>query len=43
MPRQAILEQLAHELPTALDHITPQGRLPTDDELTAHAGPYAGA
>ena len=38
MPRQAILQQLAHELPTAMDQITPQGRLPTDDELAAPAG-----
>ena len=37
MPQQALLEQLAHELPSAMNHITPQGRLPTDDELTPTA------
>ena len=35
LSRQALLDQLAHELPTAVDHITPQGRLPTDEELAA--------
>lgn len=35
MPRQALLEQLSQELPAAVDHITPQGRLPTDEELAA--------
>ena len=37
MPQQALLEQLARELPTAMDHATPHGRLPTDDELAATA------
>lgn len=37
LPQQTLLEQLAHELPAAMDHFTPQGRLPTDDEVTANA------
>lgn len=38
MPQQALLEQLARELPAAMDHVTPQGRLPTDEELSAPGG-----
>ncbi len=37
LSRSALLEQLAHELPTAVDHITPAGRLPTDAELVGGA------
>jgi uncharacterized protein YidB (DUF937 family) len=35
LPQQTLLEQLARELPAAIDHVTPQGRLPTDAELGA--------
>jgi uncharacterized protein YidB (DUF937 family) len=35
LPQQTLLEQLARELPAAIDHVTPQGRLPTDAELAA--------
>jgi uncharacterized protein YidB (DUF937 family) len=33
MPRGQMLSELSNELPGALDHATPQGRLPTDDEF----------
>jgi uncharacterized protein YidB (DUF937 family) len=34
MPRQQLLNDLAHELPQAINEATPQGRLPeSDDEL----------
>lgn len=33
MPKQQLLTQLAQELPTAIDHLSPQGRLPTDAEI----------
>jgi uncharacterized protein YidB (DUF937 family) len=36
MPRDQLLSELSNELPEAVDHITPQGRLPDDDEITAH-------
>jgi uncharacterized protein YidB (DUF937 family) len=35
MPREALLSELATELPEAVSHITPNGRLPTDEELAA--------
>jgi uncharacterized protein YidB (DUF937 family) len=38
LPRQTLLEQLAHELPQAVDHVTPKGRLPTEEELAASLG-----
>jgi uncharacterized protein YidB (DUF937 family) len=33
LPRQNLLQQLAQELPAAMDHVTPNGRLPTEQEL----------
>jgi uncharacterized protein YidB (DUF937 family) len=33
LSRDELLQQLAQELPHAVDAATPQGRLPTDDEL----------
>jgi uncharacterized protein YidB (DUF937 family) len=33
MPRGQMLSELSNELPGALDHATPQGRLPNDDEF----------
>jgi uncharacterized protein YidB (DUF937 family) len=33
LPRDELLAQLADELPDAVNHATPAGRLPTDDEL----------
>lgn len=33
LSRDELLQQLARELPHAIDAATPQGRLPTDDEL----------
>ena len=33
MPRDALLNELAHVLPQAVDEATPQGRLPNDEEL----------
>lgn len=34
VPRQQLLSQLADELPDAVDQLTPQGRMPTEEELT---------
>jgi len=34
MPRQQLLEGLSGELPRAIDKLTPDGRLPTDEELS---------
>jgi uncharacterized protein YidB (DUF937 family) len=36
VPREHLLQELSQELPAAVDHITPNGRLPTDAELAAH-------
>lgn len=33
MPRQQLLSELSEELPDAVDQLTPQGRLPDDDEI----------
>jgi uncharacterized protein YidB (DUF937 family) len=33
MPRDALLAELAHLLPQAVDEVTPEGRPPTDEEL----------
>jgi uncharacterized protein YidB (DUF937 family) len=33
MPRQQLLSELSNELPSALDHATPQGQIPDDAEL----------
>lgn len=35
LPRQTLLAQLAQELPEAIDHVTPDGRLPTEEELAS--------
>jgi uncharacterized protein YidB (DUF937 family) len=35
LQRQTLLQQLADELPAAVDRLTPQGRLPTEAELAA--------
>ncbi len=34
MPREKLLDGLSGELPQAIDKLTPDGRLPTDDELS---------
>lgn len=34
VPRQQLLTQIADELPDAVDQLTPEGRLPTEEELT---------
>jgi uncharacterized protein YidB (DUF937 family) len=34
MPRDQLLTRLSGELPAAVDELTPEGRLPTDDEIT---------
>ena len=34
MPRDQLLTNLSGELPAAVDELTPDGRLPTDDEVT---------
>ena len=34
LPRDQLLTKLSGELPAAVDELTPDGRLPTDDELT---------
>jgi YidB-like protein len=36
MSREALLEGLSRELPPTIDHLTPEGRLPTEQE-TMHA------
>jgi uncharacterized protein YidB (DUF937 family) len=33
MKRDEVLTHLSHELPDAVDHVTPEGRLPVEDEL----------
>jgi len=33
MPQQDLLAELSHSLPHVVDQLTPQGRLPQDDEL----------
>ncbi|MFL5294746.1 MAG: YidB family protein [Phenylobacterium sp.] len=39
MPRDALLTDLAHVLPQAVDEATPHGRLPSDEELHQIARP----
>jgi uncharacterized protein YidB (DUF937 family) len=34
MPREQLLSGLSGELPDAIDKLTPEGRLPTDEELS---------
>jgi uncharacterized protein YidB (DUF937 family) len=34
MPREQLLDGLSGELPQAIDKLTPDGRIPTDDELS---------
>jgi uncharacterized protein YidB (DUF937 family) len=34
MPREELLKGLSGELPDAIDKLTPQGRIPTDEELS---------
>ena len=33
MPREELLSELSHTLPHVVDQLTPEGRLPTDDEM----------
>jgi uncharacterized protein YidB (DUF937 family) len=33
MPREQLLEQLATEMPEAVDHLSPEGKLPDDQDL----------
>jgi uncharacterized protein YidB (DUF937 family) len=33
MPREDLLSELSHTLPHVVDQLTPEGRLPTDDEM----------
>jgi uncharacterized protein YidB (DUF937 family) len=33
MPQQDLLAELSHSLPHVVDQLTPQGRLPQEDEL----------
>jgi uncharacterized protein YidB (DUF937 family) len=33
MPRDQMLSELSTQVPSALDHATPQGRIPKDDDL----------
>jgi uncharacterized protein YidB (DUF937 family) len=35
MPRDQLLSELSQELPDAVDHFTPDGRLPTDEEASS--------
>lgn len=39
MPRDQLLVKLSGELPAAVDELTPDGRLPTDDEVTQRLNP----
>lgn len=41
MPREALLSELAQQLPEAVHELTPQGRLPDDGELDQIAGQAA--
>jgi uncharacterized protein YidB (DUF937 family) len=42
MPRDQLLQELAHLLPQAVNEATPQGRIPSDAELHQIAQPPAG-
>jgi uncharacterized protein YidB (DUF937 family) len=33
MPRDELLSELSHTLPHVVDKLTPEGRVPTDDEM----------
>jgi uncharacterized protein YidB (DUF937 family) len=35
MPRQQLLSELSDHLPDAVDHFTPDGRLPTHEEVSS--------
>ncbi|WP_262269117.1 YidB family protein [Microvirga yunnanensis] len=35
LPRQQLLSELSQELPDAVDHFTPDGRLPTEEEASS--------
>jgi uncharacterized protein YidB (DUF937 family) len=35
MPQDQVLGELSQELPDAMDHFTPDGRLPTEDEASS--------
>ena len=37
LPRDELLAGLSKELPNSIDELTPDGRVPTDDELSRHA------
>lgn len=37
MPRDQLLAKLSGELPEAIDKLTPDGRIPTDEELSRNA------
>lgn len=39
MSKDELLDGLSRELPAAIDQLTPQGRLPTDDEANQMIGP----
>ena len=34
MSREQLLSELSNELPEAVNHFTPNGRMPTDDEIS---------
>jgi len=34
MSRNDLLSQLSQQLPTMIDRLTPQGRVPTEDEMS---------
>ena len=36
MSREELLAKLSHELPAAVDQMTPNGQIPSEDELTRH-------
>jgi uncharacterized protein YidB (DUF937 family) len=37
MSREQLLSELSNELPDAVNHFTPHGRIPTDDEISHYA------
>ncbi len=38
MPRQQLLSELSEHLPDAVDHFTPEGRIPTEQEVSSRWG-----
>jgi len=38
LPRDELLTKLSGELPAAIDELTPEGRIPTDDEIAKRVG-----